>query len=269
MAINRIDQKLAAIAENSKKALVPFITAGDPGLEHTVAIMHALVSSGADMLELGVPFSDPMADGVVIQKSSERALARGVNANYIFDTVTEFRKQDVKTPIILMGYLNPIERRGWDWYAQQSKIAGVDALLIVDLPPEEAQNARELLNQHDLQLISLLAPTTIGARLSHACQQAQGYLYYVSMAGVTGKGLLQASNLKDRIEQIKLLSQVPVFVGFGIKDADTAKACVEFADGVIIGSALVSLLAECTSVEACQKTVQQFLSPIRNAIDLV
>lgn len=269
MATHRIEQKIIQLKARNKKALVPFITAGDPGLEHTVAIMHALVQSGADMIELGVPFSDPMADGVVIQKSSERALLRGVNAGYLFQTVAEFRQQDTETPIILMGYLNPIERRGWPWYAEQAVNAGVDALLIVDLPPEEAASVREVLSPFGIQLISLLAPTTAGKRLIDACQQAQGYLYYVSMAGVTGKGLQQASNLKERIEQIKLLSQVPVFVGFGIKDAVTAQACAQFADGVIIGSALVTLLADCASAEACQATVQQFLNPIRNAIDLV
>ncbi len=269
MATHRIEQKIAQLKAHNKKALVPFITAGDPGLEQTVAILHALVQSGADMIELGVPFSDPMADGVVIQKSSERALARGVNANYIFETVSAFRQQDNVTPIILMGYLNPIERRGWQWYAEQSARAGVDALLIVDLPPEEAGAVRELLNPYGVQLISLLAPTTDGVRLKHACQQAQGYLYYVSMAGVTGKGLQHASNLKQRIEEIQAFSQVPVFVGFGIKDAETAQACAQFADGVIVGSALVTLLAECNSIEACQLTVQQFLNPIRNAIDLV
>ena len=269
MTNNRIDQKLAQLSTHSKKALVPFITAGDPGLEHTVAIMHALVSSGADMIELGVPFSDPMADGVVIQKSSERALERGVDARYIFQTVAKFRQQDTSTPVILMGYLNPIERRGWAWYAEQAVNAGVDALLIVDLPPEEAISVREQLNPFGLQLISLLAPTTVGQRLNNACQHAQGYLYYVSMAGVTGKGLEQAGNLKDRIEQIKSLSSVPVFVGFGIKDAETAKACAQFADGVIIGSALVATLADCQTDKACQEAVQAFIGPIRTAIDLV
>jgi tryptophan synthase alpha chain len=269
MAINRIDHKLAQLAENSKKALVPFITAGDPNPEFTAAIMHSLVKSGADMIELGVPFSDPMADGVVIQKSSERALARGVNANTIFQTVAEFRQQDAETPVILMGYLNPIERRGWTWYAEQSAQAGVDALLIVDLPPEEAISVREMLGPFGIQLISLLAPTTDGIRLTDTCQHAQGYLYYVSMNGVTGKGLQQAGDLKQRIDQIKALSSIPVFVGFGIKDAETAKACAQFADGVIIGSALVSRLADCSSVKACHETVHDFLAPIRIAIDLV
>lgn len=269
MVNNRLDQKLAQLSTHSKKALVPFITAGDPGLDHTVTIMHALVDSGADMIELGVPFSDPMADGVVIQKSSERALARGVNANYIFQTVAKFRQRDTTTPVILMGYLNPIERRGWSWYAEQAVNAGVDALLIVDLPPEEAFSVRELLSPFGVQLISLLAPTTEGQRLVDACQHAQGYLYYVSIAGVTGKGLEQAGDLKERVEQIKSLSSVPVFVGFGIKDAETAKTCAQFADGVIIGSALVTNLADCRTDKACQEAVQSFLGPIRNAIDLI
>ncbi|HWS39731.1 MAG TPA: tryptophan synthase subunit alpha [Arenimonas sp.] len=269
MEANRIEQKIAQLKSRNKKALVPFITAGDPGLEHTVAILHALVQSGADMIELGVPFSDPMADGVVIQKSSERALALGVNASYIFQTVEEFRKQDTETPIILMGYLNPIERRGWNWYAEQAVNAGVDALLIVDLPPEEAVSVREMLAPFGIQLISLLAPTTDGIRLADTCQHAQGYLYYVSMNGVTGKGLEQAGDLKERIDQIKALSNVPVFVGFGIKDADTARSCAQFADGVIIGSALVSRLAECSSDKACQEVIQEFLPSIRTAIDLV
>ena len=269
MVTNRIDQKLAQLTSNAKKALVPFITAGDPGLDYTADIMHALVSAGADMIELGVPFSDPMADGVVIQKSSERALECGVNATYIFQTVAKFRQRDAITPVILMGYLNPIERRGWSWYAEQAVNAGVDALLIVDLPPEEAGSVRLQLSPFGLQLISLLAPTTTGPRLADACQQAQGYLYYVSMAGVTGKGLEHAADLKERIEQIKSLSSIPVFVGFGIKDAETAKACAQFADGVIIGSALVTKLADCHSGKACQQAVQEFLKPIRAAIDLV
>jgi tryptophan synthase alpha chain len=264
-----MQQKLTQLAASHKKALVPFITAGDPGLDCSVEIMHSLVQAGADMIELGVPFSDPMADGVVIQKSSERALLRGVNADYIFQTVKQFRLSDTQTPIILMGYLNPIERRGWTWYAEQCVAVGVDALLIVDLPPEEAHSVRSTLGQYGVQLISLLAPTTSGTRLNHACAEAQGYIYYVSMAGVTGKGLLEASSLKERVQEIQGLSTVPVYVGFGIKDAETAKACAQFADGVIVGSALVSALAECTSAQQCRETAFSFLQPIRQAIDLV
>jgi len=174
-AVSRLDRRLAELAGRGRKALVPFITAGDPGLDATVPVMHALVAAGADIIELGVPFSDPMADGVVIQKSSERALARGLNTPGLFAMVAEFRQRDADTPVVLMGYLNPIERRGWEWYAAQAAQAGVDALLIVDLPPEEAGDARALLNRHGLQLIALLAPTTDGARLREACAQAQGY----------------------------------------------------------------------------------------------
>ena len=268
-AVNRMQRKLDQLHAQGRKALVPFITAGDPGLDSTVASMHGLVQAGADMIELGVPFSDPMADGVVIQKSSERALQRGVNAAYIFNTVTEFRKGDAETPVILMGYLNPIERRGWSWYAKQCAAAGVDALLIVDLPPEEAESVRTELNQHGLQLISLLAPTTDGQRLTDACAAAQGYIYYVSMAGVTGKGLQQAGSLKERIQAVQGLSQVPVYVGFGIKDPETAQDCARFADGVIVGSALVSALSGCKTPEQCASAAASFLGPIRQAIDLV
>lgn len=268
-AMNRMQLKLDQLHAQGRKALVPFITAGDPGLDCTVATMHALVQAGADMIELGVPFSDPMADGVVIQKSSERALERGVNAAYIFKAVAEFRKGDSETPVILMGYLNPIERRGWAWYAGRCVASGVDALLIVDLPPEEAEAVRVELNRDGLQLISLLAPTTVGKRLTDACAAAQGYIYYVSMAGVTGKGLEQAGSLKERIQEVQGLSNVPVYVGFGIKDAETAQDCARFADGVIVGSALVSALSECRTPAQCVSTAVTFLGPIRQAIDLV
>lgn len=268
-AASRLDRRLAALAARGRKALVPFITAGDPGLDATVPVMHALVEAGADIIELGVPFSDPMADGVVIQKSSERALARGLNTPGLFAMVAEFRQRDADTPVVLMGYLNPIERRGWEWYAAQAAQAGVDALLIVDLPPEEAGEARALLNRHGLQLIALLAPTTDGARLQEACAQAQGYLYYVSMAGVTGTGLLHADALRQRVESIRTAAGVPVLVGFGIKDADTARACAAFSDGVIVGSALVSVLAECGSPEAAAAAARAFLAPLRKAIDPV
>lgn len=266
-AISRLDRRMAALAASGRKALVPFITAGDPSLQATVPVLHALVEAGADMIELGVPFSDPMADGIVIQKSSERALERGVKALSIFAMVAEFRKRDADTPIVLMGYLNPIERRGWDWYAKQSAEAGVDALLIVDLPPEEAAPARTLLNDNGLQLISLLAPTTSDSRLALACSEAQGYLYYVSMAGVTGKGLQHSENLQSRVESIRALAGKPVYVGFGIKDASTAKACAAYADGVIVGSALVALVAECQSPEQAQLAAKAFLTPIRDALD--
>lgn len=268
-ADSRMQRRLEQLQAQGRKALVPFVTAGDPGLDCTVATLHALAEAGADMIELGVPFSDPMADGVVIQKSSERALERGVNADYIFKSVAEFRQGDADTPVILMGYLNPIERRGWSWYAGQCAAAGVDALLIVDLPPEEAETVRTELNRQGLQLISLLAPTTDGKRLHDACSTAQGYIYYVSMAGVTGKGLEQAGSLKTRIQEIQAQAPVPVYVGFGIKDPETAQDCARFADGVIVGSALVTALSGCHTPEQCRAAAVAFLKPIRQAIDLV
>ena len=264
---SRLDRRLAELAGSGRKALVPFITAGDPSLQASVPVMHALVQAGADLIELGVPFSDPMADGVVIQKSSERALARGVNAPTIFAMAAEFRRHDADTPIILMGYLNPIERRGWQWYAEQAAAAGIDALLIVDLPPEEAATCRATLNAAGLQLISLLAPTTDGLRLSEACSHAQGYLYYVSMAGVTGKDLAQSGDLTERVGDIRAAAGVPVYVGFGIKDAESAKACAAFADGVIVGSALVSKLADCQTAEQAAAAASGFLQPLRAALD--
>jgi tryptophan synthase alpha chain len=266
-AASRLDRRLAVLSASQRKALVPFITVGDPTLDSTVPVMHALVEVGADVIELGVPFSDPMADGVVIQKSSERALERGVNAPAIFAMVAQFRETNADTPIVLMGYLNPIERRGWAWYAEHAAAAGADALLIVDWPPEEAAPARALLNTHGLQLISLLAPTTSDARMALACNEAQAYLYYVSVAGVTGSGLQQTGSLQARVESIRTAAQKPVYVGFGIKDAATAQACAAYADGVIVGSALVALLAECQSPEQAQATAKAFLAPIRQALD--
>jgi tryptophan synthase alpha chain len=264
---SRFERRLAALAANGRKALVPFITAGDPGRDATVPVLHALVEAGADLIELGVPFSDPMADGVVIQKSSERALERGINAPAIFAMVAEFRQRDADTPIVLMGYLNPIERRGWAWYAEHAAAAGADALLIVDLPPEESASVRQLLNRHGLQLITLLAPTTDGPRLADACAQAQGYLYYVSMAGVTGKDLAQSGELTHRVGAIRAAAPVPVYVGFGIKDAATAKACAAYADGVIVGSALVASLAECRNPAEAEAAAKTFLAPLRHALD--
>jgi tryptophan synthase alpha chain len=267
IAFTRMQNTLTLLRDTQRKALVPFITVGDPSMDACVPVMHALVAAGADMLELGVPFSDPMADGVVIQRSSERALERGVNAHIVFNSVTTFRETNTETPVILMGYLNPIERRGWDWYAENCQRAGVDALLIVDLPPEEASSAQAILNAHGVQLIQLLAPTTSAVRLHQACQSAQGYLYYVSMNGVTGKGLQQSNSLQARVEEIRQLSKIPVFIGFGIKDAETAQNCARMSDGVIIGSALVERLSHCDTVQSASDTACQFLAPIRQALD--
>ncbi|MFT3757095.1 MAG: tryptophan synthase subunit alpha [Pseudoxanthomonas sp.] len=249
----------------NRKALVPFVTAGDPSLQATVPVMHALVQAGADVIELGVPFSDPMADGPTIQRSSERALARGAGLRYVLDVVREFRKADATTPVVLMGYLNPVEIHGSEKFAQEAAEAGVDGALLVDLPPEEAAETRAIFNVHGIDLIALAAPTTSDERLAELCAQAQGYLYYVSFAGVTGASeRLDTSAASKRLAQIRAQSQAPVVAGFGIKDAASAKAMSHDADGVVVGSALVAELADAADPAAAAAT---FLAPLRQALD--
>lgn len=267
--MNRIAEVFSRLEAAGRKALVPFVTAGDPSRESTVAVMHALVKAGADLLELGVPFSDPMADGPVIQRSSERALARGVNTNYVFDCVREFRKTDDKTPVVLMGYLNPVEMRGIERYAQDAKTAGVDGVLLVDLPPEEAAPVRAGFNTQDLALISLAAPTTSPERLQRLADESQGYLYYVSFAGVTGANITDAGDVIARAGALRAMSKVPVLIGFGIKDAASAAALSPIADGVVVGSALVEAMSAASSPEQAAALAGAFLAPLRSAIDAV
>lgn len=263
---NRITNKLAVLHANNKKALVPFVTAGDPSKESTVDIMHGLVKGGADIIELGVPFSDPMADGPTIQRSSERALERGVNTNFVFESVKKFREQDQTTPVVLMGYLNPIEMRGLDIYARQAIEAGVDGVLLVDLPPEEAAPMREAFNRHGLNLISLAAPTTTPERLHRLATESQGYLYYVSFAGVTGASGIDTADVLSKASALRKQANVPVMIGFGIKDAASAKALAPAADGIVIGSALVEALA---ASDNPADTAEAFLKPIRDALDSI
>jgi len=262
--MNRIDTRFAALKVAGRKALVPFITAGDPSLEATVPVMHALAEAGADVIELGVPFSDPMADGPTIQRSSERALARGARLSYVFDCVRLFRQHDEKTPIVLMGYLNPVEIRGADRFAREAVAAGVDGVLLVDLPPEEAGEFRMAFATHGLALILLASPTTSDERLALLCDQAAGYLYYVSFAGVTGADRLDTAAATTRLQTIRALSRVPVATGFGIKDAASAAAMAREADGVVIGSALVAAL---DGADDPAGQARAFLSPLRQALD--
>jgi tryptophan synthase alpha chain len=215
--MSRIAATFARLASENRKALIPFVTAGDPSPVITVPLMHALVEAGVDVIELGVPFSDPMADGPVIQRSSERALERGMRSERVFDMVREFRRTDPETPVVLMGYLNPVEVRGAEAYARAAAVAGVDGLLLVDLPPEESSALRAGLNAHGLELISLVAPTTSAARLPVLAASAQGYLYYVSFAGVTGAQIVDVDDVAMRVAQLRSLASVPVLVGFGIK----------------------------------------------------
>src|SRR5690606_7104359 len=223
--MNRIALRFAELKASNRKALVPFITAGDPSLESTVPVMHALVAAGADVIELGVPFSDPMADGPTIQRSSERALARGAGLRYVLEAVEVFRQQDDATPVVLMGYLNPVEIHGTERLTREAVAAGVDGVLLVDLPPEEAAETQAIFDQHGLALIALASPTTSDDRLRMLGASGQGYLYYVSFAGVTGASeRLDPGAAGERLKLLRACSRVPVVAGFGIRDASSAAA---------------------------------------------
>jgi len=265
--MNRIDTRFAALKAAGRKALVPFFTAGDPSLAAMVPVMHALVSAGADVIEVGVPFSDPMADGPTIQRSSERALAGGAGLQFIFDSVRAFRTDDALTPVILMGYLNPVEIRGAESFARDAASAGVDGVLLVDLPPEELGEFRAVFASHGVALILLAAPTTSDDRIALLCDAAQGYLYYVSYAGVTGADGLDMAAAGARLRSIRARSAVPVVAGFGIKDAASAAAMAIDADGVVVGSALVSAIAGCGSTAEAVSRAVEFLAPLRAALD--
>ncbi len=256
-----------ALRAADRKALVPFVTAGDPSLEATVPVMHALVDAGADVIELGVPFSDPMADGPVIQRSSERALARGAGLSYVLECVRRFRERDTATPVALMGYLNPVEIRGSARFAEEANAAGIDGMLLVDLPPEECDEFRRAFAAHGIALILLASPTTTDTRLGKLCADAEGYLYYVSFAGVTGGDQLDSGEASEKLRQLRALSKVPVVAGFGIKDAESAAAMAQHADGVVVGSALVAALAESTDADDAARRASAFLEPFRQALD--
>jgi tryptophan synthase alpha chain len=264
--MNRIDTRFTQLRAEGRCALIPFITAGDPSLEATVPVMHALASAGADVIELGVPFSDPMADGPVIQQSSERALARKAGLAWVLACVRAFRERDASTPVVLMGYLNPVELFGLERFAGEAASAGVDGVLLVDCPPEEAEAVDAVLGAAGVHRIALAAPTTTAERLVLMGQQARGYLYYVSYAGVTGASSLDVEAIRARVTAMRQDLPLPVAVGFGIKDADSARAVSGFADGVVIGSALVSHLAEATNLDDAVARATGFLAPIRAAI---
>lgn len=266
--MSRLDRTFTALRAAGRKALIPFITAGDPSLEATVPVMQALVEAGADVLELGVPFSDPMADGPTIQRSSERALARGAGMAWVLNTVRRFRERDGETPVVLMGYLNPVEIRGADAFARQAAEAGVDGMLLVDLPPEEAQGFRDAFAAHGVALVLLASPTTPDARLSLLLDNARGYLYYVSFAGVTGASeRLDPAAAAAHLRRIRAGSPVPVVVGFGIRDAASASAMATDADGVVVGSALVSAMADAADAGEAARRAAAFLAPLRAALD--
>lgn len=265
MTVSRIDARFAQLRAQGRKALIPFITAGDPSLEATVPVMHALAAAGADVIELGVPFSDPMADGPTIQRASERALARGAGMRFVLEAVADFRRTDATTPVVLMGYLNPVEIRGATAFADAALAAGVDGVLLVDLPPEEAGELHAAFARTGLSLVLLASPTTPEQRVARLCSEASGYLYYVSFNGVTGASeRLDAQAAGQRLRQLRHASAVPVVAGFGIHDAASAVAMAADADGVVVGSALVAAMAQAADPAAAAAA---FLLPLRQALD--
>jgi tryptophan synthase alpha chain len=264
---HRIDRCFADAREAGRKVLLPFITAGDPHPDWTVSLMHSLVEAGADLLELGVPFSDPMADGPVIQAASERAIARGMNLRGVLACVAEFRATNSHSPVVLMGYMNPVERFGFEALTEAAAAAGVDGLLLVDCPPEEMPELQASMHAHGLYAIRLVAPTTTPDRVASITRQAQGFVYYVSFKGITGAKRLEAAALKDPIAQIRALSDLPVAVGFGIRDADSAVAVGRFADGVVVGSALVEALTDAGSKDEACRRASGFVASLRAALD--
>jgi len=266
--MSRISQRFAELKAADRTALVPFVTAGDPNPEVTVPLMHAMVEAGADLIELGVPFSDPMADGPVIQRASERALEHHVNLHDVIAMVRRFREKDTATPVILMGYLNPIEVMGYQALATEAHEAGVDGALTVDLPPEEGHDFLEALRKVDMDAIFLLAPTSTPERIERVCGAASGFVYYVSVKGVTGSSALDVGQVKQKLDQIRAVTALPVGVGFGIKDAESAAAVARVADAVIVGSAIVSRVeALADRPERIPGEVVDFLRTLRTALD--
>lgn len=266
--MSRIHSTFSALKQKGRKALIPYITAGDPNPTSTVKLLHTLVESGADIIELGVPFSDPMADGPVIQRASERALAHHVGLNMVLSMVKEFRQQDNETPIVLMGYANPIEAMGVEKFVAAARNAGVDGVLTVDYPPEECGDFVALLRNAEIDPIFLLSPTTEPARVNTIVNHASGFVYYVSLKGVTGAQNLDIAEVADKVANIHAKTELPIGVGFGIRDAETAKAVARIADAVVIGSRMVQAVEQSDQGNLDQN-VSQLMRELRSAIDSI
>ena len=268
--MSRIATTMAALKAQGRKALIPYVTAGFPYADITPALMHGMAAAGADIIELGVPFSDPSADGPVIQKAGDRALALGIGMAEVLNMVATFRQKDAQTPVVLMGYANPVERydqlHGEGRFIRDAAAAGVDGVLIVDYPPEECVDFAAALRAHDMDLIFLLAPTSTEQRMRQVAEVASGYVYYVSLKGVTGSGALNTDEVRAMLPRIRQHVHIPVGVGFGIRDADTARAVGQVADAVVIGSRLIQLI-ENQPHERVVAAAADFLRPIRTALD--
>ena len=268
--MSRIDTRFADLKKQDRKALIPYVTAGFPFADVTPELMHGMVAGGADVIELGVPFSDPSADGLVIQKAGEKALALGIGTVQVLEMVRQFRTTDTTTPVVLMGYANPVERynirHGEGSFISDAAAAGVDGLLIVDYPPEECVEFAARVRAHGMDLIFLLAPTSTAARMEQVAQVASGYVYYVSLKGVTGAGTLDVEAVEAMLPRIRQHVRVPVGVGFGIRDAATARAISKVADAVVIGSKIIQLI-ENQPREQVAAVARDFLIEIRAALD--
>jgi len=268
--MSRINTCFEQLDEAGKVALVPFVTAGDPTREITVPLMHKMVEAGANMIELGVPFSDPMADGPVIQRASERALNNNISIHDVLSMVQEFRQDDTTTPVILMGYLNPIEVMGYQEFADAAAQAGVDGVLTVDMPPEEAEEYLNALRPHQIDPILLLAPTSTEDRIKSVSDAASGFIYYVSMKGITGGGLIILSEVSAKVAEIRRHAHMPIGIGFGIRDADSAQMMAQVGDAVIVGSVLVDMIERLADTpEEIGPEIARMLRSMREAMDLI
>jgi tryptophan synthase alpha chain len=264
--MSRIQGRFQALGRDKRKALIPYITAGDPHPSLTVPLMRGLVEAGADILELGVPFSDPMADGPVIQRAGERALKHGVGLSDVLKMVTEFRRGDEATPVVLMGYANPIEAMGVEKFVAAAKAAGVDGVIVVDYPPEECEQFAAMAKTAGIDPIFLLAPTSTDKRIEQVGRVGSGYLYYVSLRGITGAANIDFSEISSRIPRIRAATHLPIGVGFGIRDAASAKQVAQSADAVVIGSRIIQEI-EAGAADGAVARVKAFLKPIRQALD--
>jgi len=271
--VTRLSTCFDALRADNRKAVIPYIVAGDPSREGTVTLMHRLVDAGADIVELGVPFSDPMSEGPVIQKGHERALANGISLRDVLAMVTEFREQNAVTPVVVMGYANPVERMGYASFADACAQAGVDGLITVDIPPEEVKTLRAELTRVSIDNIFLISPTTPEARIKTIVESASGFIYYVAVKGVTGAGHLDIADVSSYMSKIKAQTALPVCVGFGIKDAASASAVASVADGVVVGSALIDTMAQAMAGGDSEQTAADraiaLLADIRQGVNHV
>ena len=271
--MSRLTGVFAKLKEQRKKALIPYVVAGDPSLSGSVELLHQLVAAGADVLEVGVPFSDPMSEGLVIQLGHERALANGMTLRGVLDIITDFRRDNTHTPVVMMGCANPIERFGYDAFAKASSVAGVDGLITVDLPPEEVGRLDHALIQVGIDNIFLISPTTEKERIETIVARARGFIYYVAVKGVTGSGQLDVNEVAQRVGVIRGMTDLPVAVGFGIKDADSASHVAQVADAVVVGSALIDEMVRKSRADANLEEIQiheaavQLLKRIRSGVD--